>query len=123
MTLSPDTILKLAKMIPRLSSDHDGEIVATAHAIQRTLQSSGRDWHDLAAAMFPLTVQSDASSDWRSQHDERPTVSWRYHRRHALSQRDRKFIENVAEWRKPLSPLQGKWLRDICKKLEREVAA
>jgi hypothetical protein len=46
MTLSPDTILKLAKMIPCLSSDHAGEVVATAHAIQRTLQSSGRDWHD-----------------------------------------------------------------------------
>ena len=34
MTISSDTILKLAKMIPRLSSDHDGEVVATAHAIQ-----------------------------------------------------------------------------------------
>lgn len=42
---------KLEKLIPRLGSDADGEIVATVRAIGRALKSSGCDWHDLAAAL------------------------------------------------------------------------
>ncbi len=39
---------RLGKLIPRLASDHDGEVVATVAAIGRTLQGAGLDWHDLA---------------------------------------------------------------------------
>ncbi len=39
---------RLGKLIPRLASDHDGEVVATVLAIGRTLQGAGLDWHDLA---------------------------------------------------------------------------
>jgi hypothetical protein len=39
---------KLANLIRRLSSDQDGEVVATAHALIRTLQSIGADIHDVA---------------------------------------------------------------------------
>ena len=39
---------KLAKLIPMLSSNHAGEVLATAAAITRTLKSAGLDWHDLA---------------------------------------------------------------------------
>jgi hypothetical protein len=42
---------KLSKLIPRLATNHDGEIVATVAAIGRTLQSAGLDFHDLAAAL------------------------------------------------------------------------
>ncbi len=41
----------LSKLIPRLASVHDGEVVATARAIERTLSGAGADWHDLAAAI------------------------------------------------------------------------
>ncbi len=39
---------RLGKLIPRLASDHDGEVIATVSAIGRTLQGAGLDWHDLA---------------------------------------------------------------------------
>jgi hypothetical protein len=39
---------KLANLIRRLSSDQDGEVVATARALNRTLQSIGADIHDIA---------------------------------------------------------------------------
>ena len=39
---------RLGKLIPRLASDHDGEVVATVSAIGRTLQGAGLDWHDLS---------------------------------------------------------------------------
>jgi hypothetical protein len=42
---------KLAKLLPMLSTSHDGEVVAAARAIGRTLQSAGLDWHSLAAAL------------------------------------------------------------------------
>ena len=39
---------RLGKLIPRLASDHDGEVTATVAAIGRTLVGAGLDWHDLA---------------------------------------------------------------------------
>jgi hypothetical protein len=42
----------LARLIPRLGSPHDGEVVATARAIGRTLHSNGLDLHDLADALI-----------------------------------------------------------------------
>jgi hypothetical protein len=46
-----DLTPKLAKLIPRLGSNHDGEVVATAEAIIRTLAAAGLDLHDLARAL------------------------------------------------------------------------
>jgi hypothetical protein len=48
--IAPQAVAKVVKLIPMLGSDHDGEVVASAWAIGRSLKSSGRDWHDLAAA-------------------------------------------------------------------------
>jgi hypothetical protein len=57
----------LGKLIPRLASTHDGEVVATARAIERLLKSNGGDWHDLAAAIcLPGPVRL-ANPDWRQQ--------------------------------------------------------
>ena len=40
---------RLAKLLPLLSSDQPGEVVATARAIGLILKRGGMDWHDLAA--------------------------------------------------------------------------
>jgi hypothetical protein len=49
------------KLIPRLASTHDGEVVATARALERVLRAEGFDWHDLArmAASAPLLRDRD----------------------------------------------------------------
>jgi hypothetical protein len=47
--IDPSTAEKLEKLIKMLSSDKDGEVVAAARAIQRTLNGSGSDVHELAA--------------------------------------------------------------------------
>lgn len=57
MTIQPATVEKLGKLFPRLASDHDGEVIATARAIIRTLQAAGSSLHDLGAAMTPRTVE------------------------------------------------------------------
>lgn len=58
---------KLAKLLPLLASDHDGEVVATARAIGRTLVAAGLDWHALAAALTqPASEPSVNGFDWRA---------------------------------------------------------
>ena len=42
---------RLRKCILLLSSDHDGEVLAAARGIGRTLTSLGMGWHDLADAV------------------------------------------------------------------------
>jgi len=49
--LSPDTAARLVKLVPMLSSPVQGEVAATAAAVERTLKSGGADWHDLAATL------------------------------------------------------------------------
>ena len=39
---------KLEKLVRLLSSDKEGEVVAAAHAIKRTLANAGSDIHELA---------------------------------------------------------------------------
>jgi hypothetical protein len=40
--------IKLAKIIPRLATEHEGELVNTVGAISRMLTGAGLDWHVLA---------------------------------------------------------------------------
>lgn len=42
---------KLAKLLPLLGSDNDGEVISTVRAIRRTLSAAGLDLHDLAQAV------------------------------------------------------------------------
>lgn len=56
---------KLAKLIRLLGSPQEGEVVAAARAIQRTLASESLDLHDLVDALLP-TGQAPAGSTKRS---------------------------------------------------------
>ncbi|MGU3388512.1 hypothetical protein ACLBYG_28715 [Methylobacterium sp. D53M] len=53
-----DLTSRVAKLLPRLASDQNGEVAATAAAISRTLKAAGHDLHDLAAhiAAEPRTI-------------------------------------------------------------------
>jgi hypothetical protein len=64
MTARPPLPEIVAKLIPRLASPYDGEVVATARAVSRALQSAGCDWHDLAkTAAIPPPPPCRAESD------------------------------------------------------------
>lgn len=61
--LAPDLGSKLAKLLPRLASTHEGEVLATVEAIRRTLDRAELDLHDLAARLCaPQPVQTRARS-------------------------------------------------------------
>jgi hypothetical protein len=94
----------VSKLIPRLASDHDGEVVATARAIERVLKAAGRDWHDLANAIQPI------ATDWRS------LARFCASNQQSLSDREVNFIVSISRlhW---LTEKQEKWLRDIAARL------
>lgn len=79
--LSHPVITKIAKLIPRLASDHDGEVVATARAMMRALRSAGHDLHDLVTTLEQpggeRIVYRDRPTPARPKKQrERPPVDW-----------------------------------------------
>jgi hypothetical protein len=110
MTVPATLAPKLAKMLPRLASDYDGEVVATVRAIERLLRSSGRDWHDLAATLCrPVQL---LNSDWR--------LDARFCAGNAtrLSERELDFIATLARYCGCPTDKQLKWLHDIVSRLQ-----
>lgn len=63
---------KLGKLIPRLASNHDGEITATVAAIGRTLATARLDWHDLAQRVAQPSFD-DVMATSAPSHQVRPT--------------------------------------------------
>lgn len=109
---------KLARLIPRLASDHDGEVVATARAIVRTLTAAGLDLHDLSNLLDGSAVDPDA-----------PPQSWgdlatwcRTNDYGRLKPHERNFIADMAI-RLPLglepTEKQAHWLGAIYARLRR----
>lgn len=64
----------LARMIPRLGSPFDHEVVATARAIERVLKSKKLDWHDFSAAVS--AQEPPARGHREAAHDGAPL--WRF---------------------------------------------
>jgi hypothetical protein len=60
----------LARLIPRLGSPFDHEVVATARAIERTLKPLGFDWHDVAAAAIAQAPPTQWDYEHRTENSE-----------------------------------------------------
>jgi hypothetical protein len=136
---------RLEKLIKMLSSDKDGEVVAAARAINRTLNGAGTDIHELAARVkgggklsdvemqkiFDAGVEAgknDAAVD-KGFDSVDGTKSWHemalYCAEHINSSRlypnEPKFIEDMVRWteRREPSEKQGAWLHRIYVRLGR----
>lgn len=113
-------LAKLRKSILMLSSQHDGEIVSAARAINRLLASSGLDWHWLASRIITpqeapgptherqegaFAANPNSAADWLlANHATR------------LRPRDRDFLETMREWRGQPTERQAVWLNDLCRR-------
>ena len=110
---------KLAKLLPRLATDADGEIVATVRALRRTLEGHGADLHDLAAAVTRPTVErSRVYGDEPGPLTPARMVNRLWACSHALTPRELDFIRNMHAhaWRGAAmrcSPKQRAWLEAI----------
>jgi hypothetical protein len=94
---------KLALLIPRLSSEFDGEIIATVHAIRRLLKADGHDLHDLARVVAGKTAPTTTTRKSKETDEGRKpdgivvvaehflnTCSW-------LSGWERQFLESIRD--------------------------
>jgi hypothetical protein len=110
----------LAKLIRLLSSDRDGEVVASVHAMRRLLASIGLSLHDLADAIeLPARrapQHDDDADDWRVMANACAQC------RHLLSERERSFVTTMARWRGKPSRKQRDWLETIYDRIREEAA-
>src|SRR4051812_42530203 len=117
---------RLARLIPRLASNHDGEVVATVRAIARTLKSSGLDFHDLAGALEHEPETRVIYRDWAPS----CPATWHElalwcagHDEGHLKQHERDFVDDMADYLvcdgEPTEK-QANWLRALYRKLRRE---
>ena len=128
----------ISKLLPLLGSDKDGEVVATARAICRTLGSAGLDLHDLvkAVARPPVlaskTRRKQQAPSWQAPYGsinpDADIVAWcRRHGDEWLPLKDRDFLASVEpkllRWGGRLTPSQQAWLFDIRDKVEAREAA
>ena len=108
-------VQRVSKLVLMLSSKHDGEVISAAHAISRMLKSNGADWHDLVAGLRQQPKpQPDAPRD-----ADDDVSHWREMRkaclRHPdrLRDRERQFLESIANWTGDLTAKQFDWLKAI----------
>jgi hypothetical protein len=129
---------KLASFIRLLSSDKEGEVVAAARAIMRTLQGANLDIHALAErvggiseadmkCLYDAGYDAGVTATQNKQHGPGDfcnidgTPSWheiaRFCQREAdrLREKEREFVNDMAArtvWHEP-TERQEKWLRSI----------
>ena len=110
--------MQLAKLIPRLASDHDGEIVATVKAIGRTLKNAGSDFHALAAVVErgPFTQHRDEEYVSKTAANETARRCL-LNDRGRLSHRERLFVDSMTRWEGTPTIRQSAWLQVIASKL------
>jgi len=89
---------KIGKLLRLLASDKGGEVVAAAAALKRTLEASGLDLHDLAAAVEAGLRPQQQRQVWGPPSpnvDDWQSMCWYlYHHRFRLRPCDREYVED-----------------------------
>jgi hypothetical protein len=129
--LPPEVRAKLGKVLPLLSSNHEGERVGAVAAIERILKAAGLDWHDFTgwmttAAPAPLKWSPPAANDGELVFVESDRVIGRIEELRAcctFSAQSEDFLDGLLKRANTyadvrFSPPMRKWFRD----LERQAA-
>jgi hypothetical protein len=116
---------KLGKLLKMLSSPRDGEVIAAARAILRTLEGAGADIHELAhrvesGKLSEADMQRIYDAAYADGQHEM-AINCRDQDDGRLTPRERDFVNDMLRWtvhRKP-SEKQGKWLHLLYVRLGR----
>ncbi len=117
---------RLKRLLLMLSSNHDGEVVAAAKAVDRTLKAADRDWHDLVETLTspnpaPYARRRPETPPRQDNSDE---INWRAMHAFCLQQQDRLrpreaiFVAGLKDWRGNPTSKQLQWLDDIFNRLK-----
>jgi hypothetical protein len=124
---------KLGKLLPMLSSNHNGERVGAVAAIERVLKSNGFDWHDLTGLITspPAAAPSPPPRHRPADPEDDLGVSMLDHELVSLVEalraarrftaRSEEFLDSMLERAGRfdvvhLSPKQKRWLEDLAMK-------
>jgi hypothetical protein len=99
---------RIGQLIRLLGSDQDGEVVAAARALGRTLASVGEDFHTLAD-----TIERSAPAAHRGCEDHRAIARWLLDSGARLSPKEWSFVADMANRFGSLSERQEAWLQAI----------
>jgi len=107
---------KIRKLIPRLASNHDGEVLGTVAAIRRTLESAGCDLHALAAVVNAPSMIPRLPPGQCPDHKWLAVAQWCGRRGNVLTDRELQFILDLIQYRRRPSEKQLRWLAAIYEK-------
>ena len=135
---------KIRTMVPMLGSEQDGDVLAAARGIGRTLAGVGLSYHELAQAIPTQAPHARKPSDldhadwprwretWARSHRSRTYTPRQEatHRAQAkfcrdedrgrLNPRERRFVHDIAKLHGALSIAQSDWLAAITDRLEQK---
>lgn len=122
--MMPSIPEKVLALLPRLASDADGEVVATARRIGRQLKAAGTDWHDLVSRLKTQPVQPAFTYEppaHRSGITELHAMAvWLAHNAtQRLSPNARSFVMSMTLTlgrRRPITERQEQYLHDLFEK-------
>lgn len=124
LNLSPEISIKIAKLIPRLASPHEGEVLATVEAIRRTLDRAELSLHDLAARLCapePVQIHAQPKPEPAPDHDADSLLAkamWlRDHAQDDLTANQAAFVATAIRMLgagQSLSVKQIGWLYGLC---------
>jgi hypothetical protein len=140
--IDPGVEQKIEKLLKvALSSDKEGEVLAAARAIRRTLDNAGSDIHELAARIkgaklseaemkriYDAGVQDGKDAAAIDKGFINAGTSWlemaeycAAHDEGCLTAKERGFVVDMVRWcaRREPSEKQGKWLHVLYVRLER----
>jgi hypothetical protein len=120
-TIMPSsTHQRVSKLLPLLGSDKDGEVVAAARAIERTLRPTGWDWHTLATSIRtnPARAQPEKEDHrWSGRH-WRSTAEWCAQHGEYLNEWELGFVKSLVRSRyRQLTEKQPACLESIQQKI------
>jgi hypothetical protein len=105
---------RIGQLIRLLASNSDGEVVAAARALGRTLASVGEDFHSLADSIERSTPATHHECDHRSM------ARWLLDSGARLSAKEESFVYSMSTRLGSLSERQEAWLRDIFERVSSE---
>jgi hypothetical protein len=106
---------RIGQLIRLLGSDQDGEVVAAARALGRTLASVGEDFHTLAD-----TIERAAPATTHHECDHRSMARWLLDSGARLSPKEWSFVSGMSTRLGSLSERQEVWLRAIFERVSSE---
>jgi hypothetical protein len=109
---------RIGQLIRLLGSDRDGEVIAAARALGRTLASVGEDFHTLADTIERSAIVARSSDDLspaahRGCDDHRAMARWLLNSGARLSPKEFAFVADMANRFGSLSTRQEAWLQAI----------